>query len=183
MPSPNKQGTPETEHSWFPGYAWTIANCRHCYSHLGWRFDAVQGSGLQPARFWGLRRPSLISDVGSSDGGGGDGRGRGPGARQERGGGAVGSGEGMEEADSEAAEEQSSWDGAHDAEEGDVASEGSVSEDSDNISDDGGDDDGSSGSRRDGAGQGGGVTAAQRTLDVFMEQLRRLVQPRPDPQV
>ena len=27
-------GEPETEHSWFPGYAWTIAYCRGCNSHL-----------------------------------------------------------------------------------------------------------------------------------------------------
>ena len=28
------EGEPETEHSWFPGYAWTIAYCAGCTSHL-----------------------------------------------------------------------------------------------------------------------------------------------------
>ena len=27
-------GSPSQEHSWFPGYAWTIANCSACGSHL-----------------------------------------------------------------------------------------------------------------------------------------------------
>ena len=27
-------GRPSQEHSWFPGYAWTIANCGGCGSHL-----------------------------------------------------------------------------------------------------------------------------------------------------
>eukprot|EP00329_Picozoa_sp_Boothbay-MS584-11_P006758 61365_4 len=31
---PECDGEPETEHSWFPGYAWTIAYCRGCTSHL-----------------------------------------------------------------------------------------------------------------------------------------------------
>ena len=28
------EGEPETEHSWFPGYAWTIAYCAGCTNHL-----------------------------------------------------------------------------------------------------------------------------------------------------
>ena len=28
------EGDPETEHSWFPGYAWTIAYCAGCTNHL-----------------------------------------------------------------------------------------------------------------------------------------------------
>ena len=31
-------GEPETAHSWFPGYAWTICNCSTCLCHLGWIF-------------------------------------------------------------------------------------------------------------------------------------------------
>ncbi|KAG1659658.1 hypothetical protein FOA52_007245 [Chlamydomonas sp. UWO 241] len=65
------QGRPETEHSWFPGYAWTIANCRTCRDHLGWRFDASV-PGLVPARFWGLRRPALVTGEPHGTGGGGD---------------------------------------------------------------------------------------------------------------
>lgn len=45
-------GPPETEHSWHPGYAWTIVVCAGCGAHLGWRFDAI-ASGSHP-RFWGL---------------------------------------------------------------------------------------------------------------------------------
>jgi cereblon len=51
-------GRPSTEHSWFPGYAWTILTCRTCYSHLGWRFDASK-KNLKPAQFYGLTRASL----------------------------------------------------------------------------------------------------------------------------
>ncbi|XP_066582632.1 protein cereblon [Prorops nasuta] len=49
---------PSTECSWFPGYAWTIANCKHCGSHMGWKFTAVQGK-LKPQSFWGLTRLNL----------------------------------------------------------------------------------------------------------------------------
>ena len=31
-------GDPSAEHSWFPGYAWTIATCGTCGVHVGWRF-------------------------------------------------------------------------------------------------------------------------------------------------
>lgn len=31
-------GTPSSEHSWFPGYQWTIASCGTCGTHMGWRF-------------------------------------------------------------------------------------------------------------------------------------------------
>ena len=36
-PGPPQQST---EHSWFPGYAWTIALCTRCGAHLGWRCGA-----------------------------------------------------------------------------------------------------------------------------------------------
>lgn len=39
------------------GYAWQCAYCA-CGTHLGWHFTAVRPS-LQPASFWGLRRPAL----------------------------------------------------------------------------------------------------------------------------
>ncbi|GIL75511.1 hypothetical protein Vretifemale_5288, partial [Volvox reticuliferus] len=53
------QGQPETAHSWFPGYAWTIANCERCSDHLGWRFTACS-EGLRPSVFWGLRRSAIL---------------------------------------------------------------------------------------------------------------------------
>jgi cereblon len=30
----NLLGRPSQEHSWFPGYAWTITNCAACGAHL-----------------------------------------------------------------------------------------------------------------------------------------------------
>lgn len=53
-------GNPETEHSWFPGYAWTMVMCSDCGKHLGWYFTAVE-KGLIPRAFWGLRREQLRS--------------------------------------------------------------------------------------------------------------------------
>lgn len=50
---------PATEYSWFPGYAWVIAECNHCQRHMGWKFTAVK-SGLKPKKFWGLCRQSLL---------------------------------------------------------------------------------------------------------------------------
>ncbi|XP_076469200.1 protein cereblon-like [Babylonia areolata] len=52
-------GRPSTEHSWFPGYAWTIAQCRRCASHMGWKFTAAKRK-LTPQKFWGLCRSSLV---------------------------------------------------------------------------------------------------------------------------
>ena len=53
------QGQPETAHCWFPGYAWTIANCKKCGSHLGWKFTRVNKQLSSPSSFWGLRRDAL----------------------------------------------------------------------------------------------------------------------------
>ena len=39
-------GSPSTQDSWFPGYAWTIVHCARCYAHLGWHFTlATTSSG------------------------------------------------------------------------------------------------------------------------------------------
>jgi len=51
-------GRPSTESSWFPGYAWTIAYCTGCRSHMGWKFESVDRN-IKPAYFWGLSRRSL----------------------------------------------------------------------------------------------------------------------------
>jgi hypothetical protein len=32
-------GAATTEHTWFPGYAWRVAHCARCGTHLGWRFE------------------------------------------------------------------------------------------------------------------------------------------------
>ena len=52
-------GEPTTDASWFSGYAWTIALCAGCRTHLGWRYDAAM-SGVTPASFFGLLRAELI---------------------------------------------------------------------------------------------------------------------------
>uniref|UniRef100_A0A8C9YXE6 Protein cereblon n=1 Tax=Sander lucioperca TaxID=283035 RepID=A0A8C9YXE6_SANLU len=58
----NLVGRPSTLHSWFPGYAWTIAQCRTCGSHMGWKFTATK-KDLTPARFWGLTRSAMLPRI------------------------------------------------------------------------------------------------------------------------
>lgn len=50
-----------TEFSWFPGYAWQIAICSKCQSHIGWKFIAVV-KNLKPKTFFGLSNKSLVVD-------------------------------------------------------------------------------------------------------------------------
>lgn len=52
------EGEPTAAHSWFGGYAWTIAMCGRCGFHIGWRYDAVE-SGVEPGMFWGLSRAAI----------------------------------------------------------------------------------------------------------------------------
>ena len=52
-------GSPSTEFSWFPGYAWTICQCACCDSHIGWKFTAMNDKKLQPEFFWGIKRSSI----------------------------------------------------------------------------------------------------------------------------
>ncbi|KAM4651178.1 protein cereblon isoform 2-T2 [Discoglossus pictus] len=61
-------GRSSTENSWFPGYAWTIAQCRVCGSHMGWKFSAVR-KDLSPQRFWGLTRSALLPRIPEPDDG------------------------------------------------------------------------------------------------------------------
>ncbi|XP_024367647.1 uncharacterized protein [Physcomitrium patens] len=58
------RGAPQTENSWFPGYAWILAKCQACHlnnreQHMGWRFIAVDRN-TRPQTFWGIRRTQLI---------------------------------------------------------------------------------------------------------------------------
>ncbi len=53
------EGPPTTDFSWFSGYAWEIAYCEACQSHLGWQFTAVEG-GAEPELFFGFRRSEIV---------------------------------------------------------------------------------------------------------------------------
>ncbi|KAK9875993.1 hypothetical protein WA026_011094 [Henosepilachna vigintioctopunctata] len=50
-------GRPSKQFSWFPGYAWTIMQCRQCKVHLGWKFTS---NSLTPNVFYGLARSCVI---------------------------------------------------------------------------------------------------------------------------
>ncbi|XP_075570489.1 protein cereblon isoform X3 [Pelecanus crispus] len=58
----NLNGRPSTDHSWFPGYAWTIAQCRICANHMGWKFTATK-KDMSPQKFWGLTRSALLPRI------------------------------------------------------------------------------------------------------------------------
>lgn len=58
---------PSTEYSWFPGYAWTVAGCRYCQKHLGWKFTATEKL-MKPQRFWGVCRRSVVTKLVTEEG-------------------------------------------------------------------------------------------------------------------
>jgi hypothetical protein len=47
------EGEPTLEHTWFPGHAWSMANCRNCGRQLGWFFSGAM-------HFYGLILERLI---------------------------------------------------------------------------------------------------------------------------
>ena len=55
-------GGPQTEHSWFPGYSWTMLSCKGCSRHKGWLFTATHRD-LDPPKFYGLCRKGLQHDT------------------------------------------------------------------------------------------------------------------------
>lgn len=55
-------GRPTKEYSWFPGYAWTIANCATCERHMGWLFTATN-KRLKPRSFYGIRSSQVADDT------------------------------------------------------------------------------------------------------------------------
>ena len=59
-PGAKAMGPARTEASWFSGYAWRLAVCTSCGTHLGWRYEQVGGGGL----FFGLIRDALIEKAG-----------------------------------------------------------------------------------------------------------------------
>jgi len=55
-------GQPQTTaNSWFPGYAWVVAECSACTEHMGWRYTAVEKE-TRPKAFWGIRRSQLAEN-------------------------------------------------------------------------------------------------------------------------
>lgn len=48
-------GVPSVAFTWFRGYAWSVALCGDCGTHLGWRYDG----SAQPSRFYGLIKDRL----------------------------------------------------------------------------------------------------------------------------
>jgi len=64
-------GEAEIQDSWFPGYAWTIALCGHCFCHIGWQYTQVVPSSSQaevtnnpikqcrPRTFWGISQANI----------------------------------------------------------------------------------------------------------------------------
>jgi hypothetical protein len=47
-------------HTWFSGYYWRMAFCRHCGQHLGWHYEAVSRYE-RPLDFWGMLVENLKS--------------------------------------------------------------------------------------------------------------------------
>ena len=56
-------GDPTEEHSWFPGYCWSLALCRGCGNHLGWHYRACLEFKDLP-QFWGILVHQLLTDQG-----------------------------------------------------------------------------------------------------------------------
>ena len=59
-------GTPSTEYSWFPGYAWTILECGTCHNHIGWKFTAAK-TNLKPEKFYGFSGKSINATIMTSE--------------------------------------------------------------------------------------------------------------------
>jgi len=48
-------------HTWFSGYCWRMAFCRHCEQHLGWHYEAVSRYE-RPLEFWGILVSQLTTE-------------------------------------------------------------------------------------------------------------------------
>ncbi|MBT6093309.1 MAG: hypothetical protein HOH04_00400 [Rhodospirillaceae bacterium] len=60
-----ERGLPSAEFSWFKGYQWSIALCRGCGAHMGWRYMGES----EPPIFFGLIKGTLTSSPGGAPGG------------------------------------------------------------------------------------------------------------------
>ena len=59
-PGAEPVGEATGRHSWFPGYAWRLALCWGCGTHLGWQFE-----GAEPT-FFGLILDRLTTRRGAA---------------------------------------------------------------------------------------------------------------------
>ncbi|KAL8504057.1 hypothetical protein ACS0TY_022699 [Phlomoides rotata] len=55
------KGHPVKEYSWFPGYAWSIAECITCGTQMGWYFSTTKKK-MRPQAFWGLRSTQVVDE-------------------------------------------------------------------------------------------------------------------------
>lgn len=62
----NLMGQPSMEHSWFPGYAWTITQCKICVSHIGGKFTATK-KDMSPQKFGSLTWSALLPTIPDTD--------------------------------------------------------------------------------------------------------------------
>lgn len=54
-PGATRRGMPTLEFTWFSGYAWNLAHCANCLTHLGWFYQASHAEN-----FYGLILANLI---------------------------------------------------------------------------------------------------------------------------
>lgn len=55
-------GPPVKEYSWFPGYAWSAAECIMCGTQMGWYFSATKKK-RRPQAFWGIRSSQVVDKM------------------------------------------------------------------------------------------------------------------------
>ncbi|XP_054788639.1 uncharacterized protein LOC129294361 isoform X2 [Prosopis cineraria] len=55
-------GRATTQYSWFPGYAWTVANCATCERQMGWLFTSTNRK-LKPRSFWAIRSCQVAEEM------------------------------------------------------------------------------------------------------------------------
>ncbi|KAK6129675.1 hypothetical protein DH2020_036541 [Rehmannia glutinosa] len=55
-------GPPVKEFSWFPGYAWSVAECITCGTQMGWYFSATKKK-MRPQAFWGIRSSQVVDET------------------------------------------------------------------------------------------------------------------------
>eukprot|EP00928_Gymnodinium_smaydae_P041989 TRINITY_DN28350_c0_g1_i1.p1 TRINITY_DN28350_c0_g1~~TRINITY_DN28350_c0_g1_i1.p1 ORF type:complete len:319 (+),score=43.50 TRINITY_DN28350_c0_g1_i1:38-958(+) len=62
-----EKSTPVLEHSWFPGFAWTMCHCDFCHAHLGWGFRSPASSQHLSSTHASERKCDAALDSSASD--------------------------------------------------------------------------------------------------------------------